>query len=176
MEEEKSNKLTTFIDEHPHVTFWTRFVLWTAFACVLPFLFIAYRFDLFKNITKFNIGGWGIIALVIVAVFAIVLLRYVLMAYKTKYSFWAQCLSGVCKVVVPLVCLYAMLYGVRNSIDNFLQALGCTILCEVVAIPINPMPKWVYDMQQNVKESDRKDTVDYLLTEFFKRKDGRDGE
>ena len=171
MEEEKSNKLVTFIEEHPNTVFWTRFVLWASCACVLPFLFIAFRFDLFKQISKINFGGWGIIAIAIVAIFAIVVLRYVMMAYKTKYSFWAQCLSGVCKVIIPLVCLYAMLYAAKSNIDNFLQALGCTILCEAIAIPINPMPKWVYDMQQDVKASDRKDTVDYLLSEFFRRKD-----
>lgn len=175
-EEKKASKFTTMMEEHPHVVFWTRFVLWASCACVLPFLFIAYRFRLFQNISKMNVGGWGLIAILIVAIFALVLVKYVLNAFSSKYSFIAQCLSAFCKVVIPLVCLYAMLYSIRDNIDAFLQALGCTILCEIVAIPINPMPKWVYEMQKNVKDSEKKDTIDYLLNEFFKRKKDSGGE
>ena len=51
-----------------------------------------------------------------------------------------------------------------------LQAVGCVIVCEVIALPLNPLPKWAYDMQKETRDSEKKDTVDYLLTEFFRKK------
>lgn len=168
--EAKKKSLGEIIDEHPKTVFWTRFCSWTMFACVLPFLFIVWRFKLFGKISSIQIGGWGIIAILIVAIFIFTVIRYIKLAFKGTYSLLGQILTGVCKVLLPLIAMMAILYGLRNSIDLMLQALGCVIACETIAIPLNPLPKWAHDMQKEVREGERKDTVDYLLTEFFKKK------
>lgn len=170
IQKEQKKTFSTFIEEHPKTTFWSRFVSWTLFACVLPFSFIVWRFKLFGKISAIQIGGWGIIAIIIVAAFIFTIIRYIKLAFKGTYSLIGQILSGVCKVLLPLIVFMIMLHGLRNSVDLMVQALGCIIACEAIAIPLNPLPKWAYEMQKEVRDGERKDTVDYLLTEFFKRK------
>ena len=168
--EATKKSLGTVIDEHPKTVFWSRFVSWAMFACVLPFTFIVWRFKLFGKISSLQIGGWGIIAILIVAIFVFSIIRYIKLAFKGRYSLTGQILSGVCKIILPLVVFMIMLTALRNSIDLMLQALGCVIACEVIALPLNPLPKWAYDMQKETRDSEKKDTVDYLLTEFFRKK------
>lgn len=169
-QKEQKKTLSSFIEEHPRTTFWSRFISWTMFACVLPFSFIVWRFKLFGKISAIQIGGWGIIAIIIVAVFVFSVIRYIKLAFKGRYSLMGQILSGICKIILPLVVFMVILYGLKNNIDIMLQALGCVTACETIAIPLNPLPKWVYDMQKDLRDSERKDTVDYFLTEFFSRK------
>jgi len=83
MEEERKS----FFEEHQRLVFWTRFALWTIFACVLPFIFIVWRFELFHTISKIRIGGWGLIAIVIVIAFFLSVVKYIKLALKAKYSF-----------------------------------------------------------------------------------------
>lgn len=64
----------------------------------------------------------------------------------------------------------AILVSVRDSVDTMIQVMGVVIGCELVAIPLNPLPKWAYDMQKDVKDSEKKEAMDYLLDGFFKRK------
>ena len=153
-------------NSHPRTVFWIRFALWTIFACVLPFIFIAWRFQLFQPITQIQIGGWGIIAIVIVAVFALAIIRYIRLALSAKYSFIGQCLTGLCKVILPLVIVWLIVYSVKSNVDLFLQVMGVVIACEAIAIPINPLPKWAYESQKNVRAEERTDTMDYLLSGF----------
>ena len=167
------NKMIEFVNTHPKTIFWIRFVLWFACACGLPFFFIAWRFELFHSISKLNIGGWGILAIFIVVVFLFVLIRYVKLLFNTKYSLLAQCLNGFCKIILPLLTLLLIFKSSKDNIDILLQVLGVIIVCEAVAIPINPLPKLVYEKQKDVKAEERKETVDYLINSFFTRKSGR---
>ena len=169
-EKKEKKTLSQIIEEHPTATFWTRFVSWAICACILPFVFIVYRFQLFKPISKIQVGGWGIIAIVIVAVFVVSVFRYIKIALSAKYSLVIQCINGVCKIIVPLVALYVILYNIQSNLQLFLQALGCVILCEGIAIPLNPMPKWAYEQQKDVRAEERKETADYIIDQFFAKK------
>lgn len=172
--EKQKKSLGQVIDEHPKTVFWTRFVSWAMFACVLPFIFIVWRFKLFGKISSIQIGGWGIIAIIIVAVFIFSIIRYIKLAFRGRYSLVGQILSGICKIILPLVVFMIILTALKNSIDIMLQVLGCVVACEIIAIPLNPLPKWAHDMQKETRDSEKKDTVDYLLTEFFKKKKEND--
>ena len=171
--EKEKKSLGQIIDEHPKAVFWSRFVAWSMFACVLPFVFIVWRFDLFKTISKIQIGGWGILAIIIVIFFVFTIIRYVKMAFRGHYSLTGQILGGICKIIIPLVSFYLVLYSAKSNVDLLMQVIGCVTICEAVAIPLNPLPKWAYDMQKDVKESERKEAFDYLLDGFFKRKKAR---
>ena len=59
----------------------------------------------------------------------------------------------------------------KDNIDNFLQVSCCVTLCETIAIPLNPMPKWVYDRQKHLKEEERKGTIEYIADMLGKKKD-----
>lgn len=169
-EEQTKKSIFDWFVEHPKTTFWSRFVVWAVFACALPFSFIVWRFNLFHKISKIQIGGWGIIAIVILAVFAFTIIRYIKLAFSGRYSLVGQVLGGFCKVIIPLIAAIAILYSVRESVDLMLQVLGCVTLCEFIALPLNPLPKWAYEAQKNVRVEERKETADYILDGFFKRK------
>lgn len=180
MEEEKEKKtLTELIESHPQLVFWIRFVFWAIFAAGLPFAFIVWRFELFTTISKIRIGGWGIIGIVILGVFVLTVAKYIKLALSTTYSLVSQWLSGIIKVIIPILAFYLIIYNVRSDIELLLQVLGVVIVCEFIAIPINPLPKWAYEKQKNVRVEERKETMDYLLDGFFNRKsnqEGKDGE
>lgn len=153
--EEEAKK--SFIEEHPRIVFWIRAILWTLFAGVLPFLFIAFRFDLFKKASAVSFSGWGIIGIIILAIFLIVLVRYIKKGFSSKNVFLEQCINGVCRVIIPLVALFVIIKVSVANLENFLEALGCTILCETVAIPLNPFPAWIKKNQtEDVLEAVKK--------------------
>ena len=170
LEEQKKNSILVWIEDHPKTTFWSRFALWALFACVLPFTFIAWRFRLFNVISQMQISGWGIIGIVIVAAFALTIIRYIKLAFTGRYSLMGQVLGGFCKIIIPLLAFLALLYSVQENIKLMIQVLGCVTLCEAVAIPLNPLPKWAYEMQKDLRAEERKETADYILDGFFSRK------
>ena len=176
IEKKEKKTLAETIEEHPKTVFISRFILWTIFACGSPFAFIVWRFELFQRISKFQIGGWGLIAIVIVAVFVFTVIRYIKLALSAKYSLIGQVLGGFCKVIIPLLTFLAILISIRNNIDLMIQVVGCVTVCEAIAIPLNPLPKWAYECQKNVRAEERKETMDYLLDGFFSRKKDSGGE
>ena len=170
VKEVKKKSLGEWIDEHPTAVFWTRFASWALFACVLPFVFIVWRFKLFQSISKIQIGGWGMIAILIVVVFVFSVLKYVRIALNAKHTMVGQILGGVCKVVLPLLAALCILYSVRDNVSLMIQVLGCVTICETIAIPINPLPKWAYEQQKDVRAEERKEATDYLIDKFFNKK------
>lgn len=137
--------------ENEKKIFWTRFTLWVLFALIVPVAFLVWRFDLFRQVSKVSIGGWGLLAIIIVVVFFKTLLKYI--KKGMPYSLTRQVLDGLVKVIIPLSALYAVLFAMQNSINYFLQALSVLIVSEAIAIPINPMPKWVNDNKKEDVES-----------------------
>ena len=172
---QEKKSFAAWIDEHPKAVFWTRLVSWAMFACVLPFSFIVWRFQLFQTVAKLQIGGWGIIAIIIVAVFIFSVLKYVRLALNAKYSMVGQILGGVCKVIIPLLAALCILYSVRDNVILMIQVLGCVTICETIAIPLNPLPQWAYEQQKEVRVDERKETADYIIEKFFKKKKEVDG-
>lgn len=169
-ETKQKKSLSQLMEEHPTATFISKLISWLIFALVLPLAFLMYRFDIFKTVSKVRISGITIIGIIIIAFVAITIIKYVKMAFSNKYSPIAQLLSGICKIIVPLVALIAILTYVRNEIDLVIQALYCVTACELVAIPLNPLPQWAYEKQKDVRVEERKETFDYLVDSFFKRK------
>lgn len=128
-----------------------RFILFTLFACILPFTFIAWRYELFSKVNEMSLTGWGIIGILIIAIFCF----YVLNAIKKgmPYSMFTQIVDGIIKVEMPLILVYLLLSNIQSTIDLFLQCIVCIIICEAIAIPINPLPKWI---KENLKGEDEK--------------------
>lgn len=170
VEEETKFDLNKFIKEHPKTVFWTRLVLWAIFSCGLPFMFVVWRFKLFDAVSTIQIGGWGLIAIILVAVFVITVVRYVRIVLNAKYTLTGQILGGICKTVIPLVAFLAVLQSVKDNVELLMQVVGCIIACELVAIPLNPLPQWAYEAQKDVRAEERKEAADYLIDTFFSRK------
>lgn len=165
MEKEKKN-ITETIKEHPKTTFFVRLVFWVIFALIIPICFIGFRFELFSKKAELALSGWGVIVVIIAAIFLFVFLKYIKLGLSKKHNLFIQCLNGILKITLPLIIVFVVLYNIKNNLEYFMQALGCIILCETIAIPINPMPQWVYEQQKDVREDERKDTIDYLISKL----------
>lgn len=150
--------------------FIARAIAWALFACVLPVLFIGWRYDLFRVVSNVQFGGWGLIAVVMIFAFLTVFARYLKSGFP-EWSMTKQIVSGVAKILIPLGALLAICVSIRSSLDYFIQALSCTLMCEAIAIPLNPFPKWVWDKSQGRFES----SLDYLAERIGKGKDKKEG-
>ena len=56
-----------------------------------------------------------------------------------------QILSGLIKVILPLILVYLVVNAIEDSIRQFKQALFIVIGCEAIAIVVNPFPKYMHD-------------------------------
>lgn len=116
-----------------------RAFLFAVFAAVLPIIFILWRYGAFDGgKTTYGLGT------LLVGLLAFIVVRYALGEIKEAlpYSMVTQIVVGVMKVILPLVLLYFLLLKMRNEADLLMQCVIAVILCECVAIPINPFPKW----------------------------------
>lgn len=156
--------------EKKKIIFLVRFVLFVIFACILPFSFIAWRFGLFSQSQgeKVALTGWGVIAIIIVMVFIIYTLR--MLKQGQPYSMFTQICSGLIKVIMPLTICLLLLKAIRENIDSMIQALTWTIICEMFAIVINPLPKWVEENHID-KENLKADTLISKFGAWWKEKD-----
>lgn len=131
--------------------FLARLILFTIFACVLPFSFIAWRYHIFTTLNSVSLSGWGIIAIVIALAFIVYVAR--MLKRGMPYSMLTQCIGGLLKVTLPLIILYVVVNAIKNQSEIFLQALLVVIISETIAIPINPFPKWLNDNQIKKEDS-----------------------
>ena len=131
--------------------FLARLILFTIFACVLPFSFIAWRYHIFTTLNSVSLSGWGIIAIVIALVFIVYVAR--MLKRGMPYSMLTQCIGGLLKVTLPLIILYVVVNAIKNQSEIFLPALLVVIISETIAIPLNPFPKWLNDNQIKKEDS-----------------------
>lgn len=148
-----------------------RIILWALFSCVIPVAFIGWRYNLFSKVSSVSLSGWGLIAVVIIFAFLIVVVKYVKAGF-VEWTMTKQVINGVMKVLVPLGTILAICISIRSNIDMFIQAMSCTLVCEAVAIPINPFPKWVYEKSKGRFEN----TIDFIVTKFYEKDKEKKGE
>lgn len=74
-----------------------------------------------------------------------VLIKFYLDGMKTKYSLVKQILEGVIKLILPLSLFLIIIIWLGDNIDMIKEALYVIIPCELVAIVVNPLPKWCFD-------------------------------
>lgn len=170
MEEEKKNKngLIAWCQNHPKTIFGIRVFLWATCAAILPFAFIAWRYDIFVPTSKTKLTGWGFIAIIIVAIFLISLVKYIYKGLKPGLA--KQCIFGFASIILPLLLLYLLIDSIENNIALFKQALGCVILCEAIGIPLNPFPAWIAKRQIENEKFKAETMSDILWNKFFTRK------
>lgn len=154
-EEETKKKKWPFI---------VRVIAWVLFACVLPVVFIGWRFEIFEKAGSLQISGWGMIAIIIIAVTIYAIIKYIRAGF-IGWSWVKQIINGVVKVILPLGALLAICISMRNNLNCFIQALSVTLVCEVVGIIVNPFPKWVWEQSQGHFES----TVDFIADKFYNK-------
>lgn len=130
---------------------------WIAANCVIPIAVFANKFGLFKdnvpetdslgNVIKtpsIALNGWGIIGCIIIGLTAVSIMKEIIAAYPT-YSLTKQVFVGVTKTVIPLAVIWLTCYFLNGVISEVMFCLGTVIICRLVAIPLNPLPKWRYE-------------------------------
>lgn len=167
--ETKKKSLAETIEEHPRTVFWIRFFAWCLFAAVLPFLFIAWRYGIFSKASAIKLSGWGFIAIIIVIVFIITLISYLYKGMKPGLA--KQCVTGFVKIILPLTILLLLVVSIEDSIKLFKQALCCVILCEIIGIPLNPLPDWLEKRKKEQHDEKIETVSDVFWDKFFNRKD-----
>lgn len=138
------------MEQNETKTFIIKFAIWTILACLAPIGFIVYRFDLFQKVSKVNIGGWGLLVILIITIFSVVVGKYIKKG-KT-YSMTTQVITGLVKITLPLGLITLGLYSIRNNVELAIQVFGWMAISETIAIPFNPFPKWINDNKK--KETD----------------------
>lgn len=144
--------------------FIAKVILFCIFGCVLPFTFIAWRYQIFSG-NSISLTGWGFIAILIVFFFVLYCLK--ILKNSIPFSMTYQILNGLIKVILPLILLYFIVNALENSIKLFKQALIVVILCEGIAIVVNPFPKYMHD--KGIEKTEN--LMDMFITKW-KKKDG----
>lgn len=137
--------------------FWSRLAGYLAFSTIIPVATFAVKFGLFKedatrvdelgnviDAASISLNGWGIISCIIVAITASGIVKEIIAAYPT-YSLAKQCFTGVLKNIIPLITAYLICYFLNGVIGHIMYCLSIMIICQSVAIPLNPLPKWRYE-------------------------------
>ena len=152
---------------------------WVLTSCVAPIAVFSVKFGLFDrsgyevvtdelgNIVSVNptaLNGWGIISCVIVLWTVVQILKDVKDSY-TGYSFIKQCIDGVLKVM-PFVIAFTICFFLRDALNEIMDCLIVVIIARLVAVPLNPLPKWKFE---------RKGIEDYedglaLIVKYIKEK------
>ena len=122
-----------------------RLCVFLIFAIVVPFCYITIKYDLFKPTTGVQFGFWGIFAFGLLCIVVASLIKYYLNAMKTKYSYLKQILKGTIQIVLPLTLVIIVCSYLRDNLDLVLEAIYVIMPCEIIAIAVNPLPKWCYD-------------------------------
>lgn len=141
-------------------TFWFRLGLYVLFGGLIPFLFLTFRFNLFSKVDSLSIGGWGIVAIIFISVFFVKMMKAV--KKGLPFSIFTQILNGLCKCIVPLVASIFIVYYMRDCMQEVFQFLVVVLFCQIIAIPVNPLPQWIHDNKINEDTSNMKTILSSL--------------
>jgi hypothetical protein len=123
--------------------FWVQVVLWFIFAYVIPASYMIYRYNLFQVMSKVNLSGGAILLGILTFSVLFVILKYVVL--KGAYARWKYIVKMYTFLILPLgLCLYTLVCA-RDEISRLIEMLGCVVICEAIAIPINPLPDYAHE-------------------------------
>lgn len=125
--------------------FWVRFATMVAVGILTPILYLVIRYNLFQRELKITLGLMGVVALAFICLSIIVLIRYYVSGVKTKYSWFKQLLDGISKIIIPIGIFVAIMYVGKHYTTQLVELCWILIPCELVAIMVNPLPKWAFD-------------------------------
>ena len=161
--------------------FWLRLISWIIASAGLPIGVFAWKFGLFEQksyepiydeagnlvTTSLAINGWGIVSCLIIGW---TLIQLVKEAYKScqGYSFYKQVLYGLSHRILPLAIIFLICYWLDGVLYNILYCLGTLLVSQVLATPLNPIPKWRKDTKDIEDYSDLYYNITKLLAKNIK--------
>ena len=157
------------------LAFWLRMIGWLAAGVVAPIITFSIEFGLFTeygyqvttdelgNVVSMQVAlnGWGIVSVALIGFAAVNIINEIIDAYTKEYSLLKQILVGVKNKILPIVIAIVVCYFLKNCVEQIIFCLTTIGICQIVAIPLNPLPKW---------KSEKKGEEDYsdLLSGFVK--------
>lgn len=129
--------------------FLLRLIAYLIIGLVFPVVFLVYRFQLFSKITTVSIGGWGFVLIIFIIGFIWKLFSN--LRKGMKFSFYKQIINGLCSVTFPLLIAVLSVYWLSGLTTELIEFLIVLLVCESVAIPINPLPQWKFE--NNMEET-----------------------
>lgn len=117
---------------------------------IAPIIYISCRFGLLKS--KVSVSFWAIFCLCICLLVVSFLIKYYIQSLKTKYSLLKKLLNGFVRVILPILLLLIVSLWIRSKgewlleqIDLVIEGLSVILGFEIIAVCINPLPKWAFD-------------------------------
>lgn len=139
------------------VIFWARMVGWALFSCILPIITFSVKFGLFDkpepkvdslgNVIEsasISLNGWGLISCALIGFAASAVVTEIIAAHP-DYSLTKQCLLGFKKTILPLLIGFFICMFINNVVTHIMFCLATLVICQAVAIVLNPLPKWRYE-------------------------------
>ena len=164
------------------ILFWTRLISWLSIGCGIPIGVFAHKFGLFtKHVVEYDelgnivsqpdisLNGWGIISILLIGSFISTIVKEIADSY-TGYSLVKQCYIGFCKTM-PFIIAFAILYFLKNIIEQTMFCLGIIVVCRLVSIPLNPLPKWRCEKQGVEDYSTLSENLTKIVKTCMKRGD-----
>ena len=162
------------------LVFWLRMLGYVGAGVAAPISTFAIKFGLFNTYgyeqvtdelgnvvgTRVALNGWGIVSVILAGFFFISMFKEIVDSYS-GYSMAKQCLVGVYKKIVPLAIAIGVFYFLKGVIDQIIFCLTTIGICQIVAIPMDPLPK--------LSAERGKESYDNLIErgiEMFKRRKG----
>lgn len=143
--------------------FIARITMYALFGVIAPVGFLVWRFGLFQKVSSISIGGWGLVAIVLVAVFFIRFFK----ALKSglPFSMLTQILDGLCKQIIPLIALTFCVYYLNDFTTEVFQFLCVLIVTRAAAIVFNPLPQWAHENKIGEDKKNLKSVLESLKQE-----------
>lgn len=157
MEENENEKKKMSLKEYI-----IRLLIWATVLLVPPLIYLEVNYGLFTNKTGLALSGWGVVGVT----FGVIMLLYVLNQIKSGFdngSMFRQCVEGYIRLL-PMIAIIVIIHYVKTAMDKMEGFLVIVALCQIVAVPINPNPKWA-------EQNGTKTIMDCLKTIFHKVKD-----
>lgn len=136
--------------KHPKTLFTLRLIGFILIGIIGPLLIIYSQYQMFspRVPNSIKIHGWGIVA-------AIVLfggLYYIISSLAQAFSNYAvrQIMSGISKIIVPLLIAYLLAGTIAANIDKIRIILLGSLICQAIAIPLNPIPPILYMREEKI--------------------------
>lgn len=126
--------------------FATRLALYVFIGAIIPFAFLAWRFNLFApkpSKESVTIGGWGLIAIVFIAIFFIKMLKAI--RKGMIFSAYTKAIDAMTKIFIPLLLAIIIIYFMGSVQEELLQFLVVVFICQIPAAAVNPIPRWAYE-------------------------------
>jgi hypothetical protein len=150
------------------VIFWSRMAGWVLTGVIAPIVTFAIKFGLFTetgytitvdelgNITASTtaLNGWGILSSLLVAFAVFQVVKEVIAAQGTGYSYPKQLLQGLKSRILPIAIALGVAYFLQGVIDQIVFCLVVLLITQAAALAINPLPEWRAKKNQEEDYSD----------------------